>query len=325
MPPVHYGGIERIIASLVEEFRRKGHQVALVAHRDSTVDADAFFPWCSENPTHLAGAWHLRKAASAFRPDVVHSFSRLVFLSGLAAAATPKIMSYQRATGGLNIRLMRHAMRHLSFTGCSEFICQQGRRAGGCWTPIPNFVDLNKFTFVPHVSSDAPLVFLSRVEEIKGPHRAIHIAKQSGRRLIIAGNRPEGPEHEAFWNREIAPHLNGEQIEYVGPVNDAQKNELLGQAAALCVPIQWDEPFGIVFIEALACGTPVIACPRGALPEIIRPRVDGILISSPRDEKTAMNTISSLSRHACRCRVEEAFSLPVVADQYLAHYRQTLS
>src|SRR5262249_47761422 len=154
-----------------------------------------------------------------------------------------------------------------------------GRRAGGEWRAVHNFVDTDFYTFQPAVAADAPLVFLSRVERIKGAHTAIEVARRAGRRLIIAGNRASaGPEPD-YREHGIAPRL-GPGMEYVGQVDEAQKNVLLGQAAAMVVPIEWDEPFGIVFAEALACGTPVISCPRGALPEIVRPGTDGFLVTS---------------------------------------------
>src|SRR5439155_10988576 len=103
------------------------------------------------------------------------------------------------------------------------------------------------------------------------------IARAARRRLIIAGNRSTTQDGIPYWEREIAPNIGKDGIEYVGPVNDAQKNELLGKASAMVVPIEWDEPFGIVFAEALACGTPVISTPRGALPEIIRNGKEGVL------------------------------------------------
>ena len=122
--------------------------------------------------------------------------------------------------------------------------------------------------------------FLSRVESIKGAHWAIEIARRTGHRLVIAGNHAESGAEGDYWRREIEPWIGRDGIEYVGPVDDAQKNKVLGEARAMVVPIQWDEPFGIVFAEALACGTPVISCPRGSLPEIVRQGVDGFLIKS---------------------------------------------
>ena len=114
-------------------------------------------------------------------------------------------------------------------------------------------------------------------------------------------------------------------IEYVGSVNDTQKNELLGQAAAMIVPIEWNEPFGIVFAEALACGTPVISCPRGALPEIIHHGTHGYLINSLSEASSAIDKLSQINRYACRQRVEECFSSQAIVDKYEQLYQNLIA
>jgi glycosyltransferase involved in cell wall biosynthesis len=160
------------------------------------------------------------------------------------------------------------------------------------------------------------------VEQIKGAHRAIAIAQRTNRRLIIAGNQVNSPEGVAYWEKEIAPHLGKNGIEYVGAVNDVQKNELLGQALAMLVPIEWDEPFGIVFAEALACGTPIISSPRGALPEIVRQGVDGFLVNSVDDACAAVANLSQIKRSHCRQRAEQRFSTMAIVKQYESLYQQ---
>jgi glycosyltransferase involved in cell wall biosynthesis len=159
-------------------------------------------------------------------------------------------------------------------------------------------------------------VFLSRVEPIKGAHNAIAAARLTKRRLLIAGNHGTTGEAGRYWQDEIVPHLDKDGIEYVGSVNDEQKNALLGQAAAMIVPIEWEEPFGIVFAEALACGTPVISCPRGALPEIVRPGIDGYLVNNIDEVCTAIQNLPQINRRNCRQRAEECFSASVIVDKY---------
>ncbi len=137
--------------------------------------------------------------------------------------------------------------------------------------------DLSTYKFTSGVAPDAPFVFLGRIEEIKGPHLAIEIARRAGAKLIIAGNIPE--EHRAWFDEMVAPFIDGSQVTFIGPVNDRQKSELLGQARALLMPIIWEEPFGLVMIEAMACGTPVIGMRRGAVPEVVAtaPRASSVL------------------------------------------------
>jgi glycosyltransferase involved in cell wall biosynthesis len=172
------------------------------------------------------------------------------------------------------------------------------------------------------VAEDAPLVFLSRIEAIKGCHSAIAIAKATGRRLIIAGNHYEDGEAGAYWRERILPEIGRNRIEHVGPVDDAQKNALLGQAAAMVVPIEWNEPFGIVFAESLACGTPVISCPRGALPEIVEHGRHGFLVNSVQEGIAAVGRLGEIDRSACRRRVESCFTAEVIAGKFLDLYRR---
>lgn len=325
VPPVGYGGIERIVDALLRHYRAAGHTVGLVAHPDSEADVNARFAWPGASPTGrldtLRNALALRRAVRAFQPDVLHSFSRLAYLLPLLPSRLPKIMSYQRHTGPRQIRwAARLGGDAIHFTGCSEFICGMGRPGGGHWTAIPNFAEIEKIDFVPAVPADAPLVFLSRVEAMKGPDLAIAVARASGRRLLIAGNRASsGPQFD-FWQREIAPHLGRDGIEYVGEVNDAQKNAVLGQAAAMIVPIQWDEPFGIVFAESLAAGTPVITCARGALPEIVREGRTGFFMRTVADGVQAVGRLGEIDRAACRRDAVERFSLAECAARYLELY-----
>lgn len=331
VPPVNYGGIERIVGGLIEEFRCLGHKVGFAGNRNSKVDVDYFIPW----PGSKSGAkWDtvknmatMVKAVRQFQPDLVHSFSRLAYMLPLMGSKLPKIMSYQRDPSHNTVKwASRLSGKSLRFTGCSQFISNLGQKSGGSWETIPNFVDISKFDFNPKVHFDAPLVFLSRIEEIKGTHVAIEIAKQTGKKLIIAGNNSSDAKASEYWNQVILPRIDGQQITYVGTVNDQEKNMLLGSACAMIVPIQWDEPFGIVFAEALACGTPIISCPRGALPEIVSNvgaysgSIGGLGISI-KDLVDLVNLVSRFNRKSCRTYCEENFSLSKVALKYLELYK----
>ena len=327
VPPKLYGGIERIVDGLATELRLLGHAVGLAAHPDSSCSVDAFFPWPAAASAGVRNSSRntqgLMRAVQSFQPDAIHSFSRLAYLLPLLTRRTAKVMSYQRHTGGRRIAIAsRLGGRSLAFTACSEFISKMGGKAGGYWTVIPNFIDVGFYRFVPAIelAPDAPLVFLSRVEEIKGAHNAIAIAQQAQRRLLIAGNKVANAQGDAYWRDRIEPHLGKNGIEYVGPVNDDQKNALLGSAAAMVVPIEWDEPFGIVFAEALACGTPVISCPRGALPEIVEHGRHGYLVRSIAEGVEAVGKLPEIDRAACRKRAEDQFSRSVVTRQYEALY-----
>jgi len=329
VPPLLYGGIERIIDLLVRGLRNQGHKVGLVAHRDSDCSVDVAYSWpglrsqCLQSS--IRNSLTLRAAVAEFHPDVLHSFSRLMYMLPIMRSKLPKIMSYQRDPSHKTVRWSHRLGRGtLTFTGCSNDICRRGRSAGGRWLAIHNCVELEKYTYQKQVAKDAPLVFLSRIERIKGAHKAIEIARRTGRRLLLAGNYSDSGEAGEYWNNEIRPQIGRDGIEYVGPVDDVQKNELLGAAAAMVVPIEWDEPFGIVFAEALACGTPVISSPRGALPEIVEHGKHGFLVEGTDEACNAMSRLDSIDRYACRQRVESHFSSSVIVDRYTNLYESVV-
>jgi glycosyltransferase involved in cell wall biosynthesis len=326
VPPRLYGGIERIVDGLLRALCAEGHEVALLAHADSTASAATRFSWAVAEPRsalhHVRNALALDLAMRRFRPQVLHSFSRLAYLGRWLRTRVPKVMSYQRLPTRRVVRAAGLlAGSSLQFTGCSEFIARLGANAGGCWHAIPNFVDLTRFDYRSQVADDAPLVFLSRIERVKGAHTAIEIARRAGRRLVIAGNRVESPIGAEYFRTEIAPQIDDDRIRYVGAVDDAQKNSLLGSAAAMLLPLEWDEPFGIVMAEALACGTPVIVFRRGAAAEIVRDRVDGFVVDDAKSATAAVLALTQIRRSDCRQRVESCFTSSVVARRYIDLYR----
>ena len=329
IPPLHYGGIERIIALLLESARDAGHEIVLLAHPDSQIEGVRVIPFSgAPRPTlrdQIRNAQLARRTVATFRPDLIHCFARLAYLTPFFSSSLPKIMAYHREPAPLSIRGAARLSRSLTFTGCSESLTRRGASHGGKWQAIPNGLDLSLYTFQPRVAADAPLVFLSRIERVKGAHLAIAAARATGRRLVIAGNHADsGPEAE-YWRREIAPHLDRDGIAYVGTVDDRQKNELLGRARALLVPIEWEEPFGMVFGEALACGTPVISMRRGALPELIEHDREGFLCDQLAELIDAVGKVAHIDRAACRARAETRFSRELMWSRTERLYSQLIT
>ena len=184
---------------------------------------------------------------------------------------------------------------------------------------IPNPVDTQAYEVGD--GSEGYLVFLGRLTFNKGVDVAIQVARRTGRSLVIAGNVSNEEGGEYYFKEQVLPHIDGEQIRWIGSVNDVQKRHLLSQAAALLFPIRWDEPFGIVMVEALACGTPVIATRRASTPEVIEHGVTGWLCD-PADPSVdsfieAVNHLPELNRHACRESAESRFDVRVLAPQVL--------
>jgi glycosyltransferase involved in cell wall biosynthesis len=335
VPPTLYGGIERIVDMLARGLVKRGHAITLFAHPESST-AGRLLPYGI--PPHVgwraratelaqvgAGLWRRRGEF-----DLIQSFGRLrALLPVLPLRGLPKLQSYQRDLvpwRGVKIAV-RLAGESIRFTACSQSVCaerpQQGPY-GGQWQVIFNGVEMARYDFVARVAPDAPLVFLGRLEPFKGAHHAIAIARLAGRRLIIAGNQvPSGP-HADYFGRQIRPHLDGTRVTYVGPVDDAQKNALLGAAAALLMPVEWREPFGIVMAEALACGTPVIGFARGSVPEIVLDGRTGYLCHSVHEAAAAVGRIDRIDRATVRADCEVRFSDTAIVDAYERLYKEMI-
>ncbi|MCP4309307.1 MAG: glycosyltransferase family 4 protein [bacterium] len=326
VPPKLYGGIERIVDLLASELVERGHEVAVFAHPDSR-PAGSLIPWPGRHSRPVKhtvmNATTLAREVVMQRFDLVHSFSRIAYMAPLLPLPLPKLMTFQREISRRSVRLGATLSRGtLTFTGISQWMIQHVRDIGS-WRVVPNGVSLKTYDFKPRVSEDAPLVFLGRIEVIKGPHLAVQVARRAGMRLVIAGNIPES-EHTWF-ESQVAPHVDGTSVRYVGPVDDRQKNALLGSARAFLMPIQWDEPFGIVMAEAMACGTPVIGIGRGAVPEVVENGVTGFVADGIDGMVDAVARLSEIDRRACRARVERLYSGGAMAEAYLSLYEERLA
>lgn len=327
IPPRYYGGIERVVDFLVRGLLARGHEVTLFAHPDSETEAtlvrygvpphDGLLPRMGELWQVGARLYQMRR-----RIDVVHSFGRLAaLLPVLPVRSLAKLQSYQRDV--LPRRGIRRACAlagdSLKFTACStQMYADPKEPLDGEWTTVYNGVDLDKYTFVASVEPDAPLVFLGRIERIKGAHHAIAVAKAAGRRLLIAGNISD----QAYFDELVAPELDDSRIRYLGPVDDAQKNDLLGRSAALLMTIEWDEPFGIVMAESMACGTPVVGFAHGSVSEVVRDGVSGLVVADVKGAASAVHRIASLPREGVRRDARERFGAEEIVSAYESIYEE---
>jgi len=336
VPPRLEGGIERMVDVLVRGLVRRGHDVTVFAHPASTTPAKLVpygapphvgrGPRMSEIMQVAGGLWRRRSEA-----DLIHSFGRLAALFPvLPIRRLPKIQSYHRSPvpwAGVR-NAMRLAGPSLCFTACSASVSRPSPShgaLGGRWHTIHNAVEIGRYRFVARVAADAPFVFLGRLERIKGVHHAIAIARAAGRPLVIAGPRAEaGPEAEYF-DRQVAPEIDGSAVRYVGPVDDAQKSDLLGTAIALVMPVDFDEAFGLVMIEAMACGTPVVAFARGGIPEVIREGVNGMLCRTVEEAVAAAAGLDRIDRAGVRADCEARFSEDVMVSAYERLYREVVA
>ncbi len=326
VPPSLYGGIERIVYMIICELIAKGHEVTLFAHPDSNVPC-RLVPWKGKESNSILSTiintLQLKREYNLHHFDLVHCFSRLAYLSLLLGKNIPKIMSYQRDPTILQVSRANWLAKKntLLFTGCSNYISKQIAD----YTPVKtvyNGVDISKYQYQEKVENDAPLMFLGRIEEIKGVHIAVEIALKKNKRLWIAGNIPK--EGKTYFRDKIAPFLN-DRIQYVGAVNDAQKNEMLGQSLALLMPILWNEPFGIVMAEAMACGTPVLGFKRGSIPEVIKHGFNGFICEDANEMISKIDIVHTLNRFDVRLHAETHFSSRAIINNYLEVYEEIIT
>jgi glycosyltransferase involved in cell wall biosynthesis len=325
VPPEKYGGIERIVYMLVQELITLGHDITLFAHPDSKPGCK-LVPYQEGEHYSLKASIRINRLTSKIARqgfDLVHTFGRMSNIALLMLNKIPKVVSYQLPPTLSQVKKAVRIARTntLHFTACSNYIADQIKDHCDV-TTIYNGVDMADYQFNGKVEPGAPFVFLGRIQKEKGTAIAIQMVKQTNNKLIIAGNVPAEAVHQQYFEEEVKPFIDQEQIKYIGPVNNAQKNELLRTSRALLMPVLWDEPFGIVMTEALACGTPVIGFKRGAVPEIVSNGRDGFVCKTEADMIAAIKNIDNISRTACRQVVEQKFSAGMLARQYEELYQQ---
>lgn len=324
VPPKLYGGIERIVYMLANEYKNAGHEVTLLAGPGSYCDGTTvIFGKTNNNPSKLEwyknamAVWkYLVNHKNEF--DLIHNFGRLLYIIPVLNHPAKKIMSYQREVSPKGIRLATFLPnQNLIFTACSDNCAATGN-VTGTWKTVYNGVDFNQYDFNGDINQSSPLMFLGRLDKVKGLHTAITAALKTNNKLIIGGNIPTTDDNYQYYKNEIEPLFDNEQIVYVGALNDEEKNHYLRQSKALLFPIEWEEPFGIVMVEAMACGTPVIGFKRGAVPEVVDEGITGNIVTDLEGMINAINTIQKIDRLKCREQAEKRFNSTKIANDYLS-------
>ncbi len=321
VPPILYGGVERLVDGLITAYSQKGHKVILLANKESTsIYASKKYPWPAIHSRGflnvIKNALTLFRVAHKEKPDIIHSFGRLMYLyPTMFTTRIPFIMTYGRK---ISIKSTALASilggNQILFTSCGAHMLNHLTRFKNKFRPIHNFTLVDYF--IPNYGiKNEHLMFLGRIEDIKGTHEAIEVALATNQKLIIAGNIQPG--HDEYFNTHVKPHLDNPLIEYVGPVNDEQKLYYLQRAKAFLFPIKWEEPFGIVMAEAMACGVPVIGFRRGSVPEVVKDGLSGFVVDNVEGMIEAVNKIDAIDRKVVRKDCEERFSLEVISQQYL--------
>jgi glycosyltransferase involved in cell wall biosynthesis len=328
VPPQAYGGIERVVSYLTEELVRRGHDVTLFASGDSTTRA-RLVAACPCSLRHIEDtadpqAFHFAMLEKVVRRscdfDLVHFHVDYQHFPFSRRLACPQLTTLHWRLDIPGLSLLYEEFRDMPLVSISEaqrrplpWLNWQGTVHHG----LPDGL----FTF-----RDRPgdyLAFLGRIAPAKRPDLAIETARRAGLRLKIAAKIDNGDRR--YFEREIE-HLFGDPlVEYRGELAGREKDEFLGNARALLFPIDWPEPFGLVMIEALACGTPVIAFRRGSVPEVIEDGVTGFVVDSVAEAVRAVGRVGELSRRRCRQAFERRFTAPRMAQDYLAVYEKLLA
>lgn len=320
VPPTGYGGTERVLFEMINGLAQRGYDITLLGHSASRIPGK-LIPYPDPRPRNkLVRGWLKWSFHSLLRSllpqyDVLHAVCRLDYLLPALKHNIPKHYLFHNPITVDQIEILKHARGKLVLSACGKQMTLPYQSIAN-WRPIYNAVALERFTFQSIPRSPPYLAVLGRLTANKGIKQAIEIARCAGLPLHLAGNISNEPEDRKYFEQEIKPHIDGHSVIYLGEMNDEQKNIHLGQALAFLNPIQWDEPFGMVTIEAMACGTPVIACPRGELPYIIEDGVTGFLATSIPDFVDAVQRVSKLERVRCRQAIENRFSTSTMVQKY---------
>lgn len=327
VPPKLYGGTERVVSHLTEELVAQGHEVTLFASGDSVTSA-RFVPVCPESlrldeTSQDYLAHHILMLEQVFSEkenfDIIHfhidylhfPLSRLHAVRNVTTLHgrldTPDLLPLYRVFADMPVVSISDAQREpLPFINWQETV----------------YHGLPEEDFRFHPEGGKYLAFLGRICPEKGVDQAIQIAKRAGMKLKIAAKVDRADVE--YFETTIKPMLNHPLIEFIGEIGDPDKCEFLGNAAALIFPINWPEPFGLVMIEAMACGTPVIAYPFGSVPEVVENGHTGFVVNNVEEAAGAVARVSTLERAACREVFAERFSARRMTHDYLAVYERLI-
>ena len=328
VPPVLYGGTERIVAFLTDELVAQGHEVTLFASGDSRTRARLvpcapralrLDPACVDPLAHhIVMLDEVAKRQHEF--DVIHYHVDYLHFPMSRFSHTPRVTTLHGRLDIPDLVPLYRAYSHEPLVSISD--SQRAPLPHANWVATVKH-GLPQHELQPGRGRGGYLAFVGRISPEKRVDRAIEIAGASGMPLKIAAKIDRADRE--YFERDIAPLFTRPHVEYVGEISEAQKASFLGDAVALLFPIDWEEPFGLVMIEALACGTPVIACRRGSVPEVIEDGVSGFIVDSTSEAVEAVRRLDRLSRARCRMAFEQRFTARRMAHDYTAVYRSLVN
>ena len=330
-PPRGTGGTERVVSDLTEALMAMGHDVTLIAPSDSVTTArhlsahpslsalEAYHGRVAPGVPAALEAAHLGLLAAHLAEfDIVHCHGEFAHAAVLGSRIGRSLTTVHWRLDELDRRLFFHSFPELPVAAVSQAQARdlpRANRAGVVHHGIP----VDRFVAGP---GGKGVAFIGRMTDQKRPDVAIRAARAAGRPIRLAGGVDVG--NPRYFDERVAPLL-GDDAVHVGEVDDRAKQVLLGEAAALLFPIDWPEPFGLVMIEAMACGTPVIAWDRGSVREVVEPGVTGFIVKTEEEAVAALAEVDTLDRARVRARFEERFTATRMAEDYVTLYRQRIA
>jgi glycosyltransferase involved in cell wall biosynthesis len=321
VPPKKYGGTELFISQLAEGLTRLGIDVVVYANGESTVNAELRWLYAKDD-------WPIDSELYSSLKDMNHtswSINDCWHEADIIHLNNAPGLSFSRLGGPAMVYTMHHphlsalstfyaAFPKVEFVSISNF--QKAKEPLQRIRTIHHGIDLAPYRL--QTKKAEYLSFLGRIAPVKGIHNAIEIARRSGVPLKIAGEIQ--PVFREYFESRIKPHIDGKFIEYLGEADLALKNEILGNSMAMLFPIEWDEPFGLVMIEAMATGTPVIAFPGGSVAEIVQPGISGFICSGVEDAARHVREVSAIKPASIRAYAQQHFSVERMVKDYLSLY-----
>jgi len=329
VPPFRYGGIELVVALVTDELVRRGHEVTLFASGDSITkarlksvhDKALRLDGNVKEPGHYEQMLLGEVYGHADEFDLIHSHVGCSALLPSSLVKTPTLHTLHGIFTPDNQKLFHQfaAQPYSSITNAQR----EPRLGLNYVATVYNGIQLSEYPFQADIDQPPYLAFVGRISPEKGPQHAIAVAKTAGLPLKMAGK--VDPVDTSFYRDEIQPLIDGDQIQYLGEVSHAEKVDLLGRAVATLFPITWREPFGLVMIESMAAGTPVIGRGMGSVPEVISHGQTGFICQSLEEMVDCVPAAMNLDRQTCRDYAASRFSLAQMTDAYEVAYQKVLS